>query len=77
MAKDTLLLVYGDAFKGMLDVLQVAAATTFFTANLSLILTVTQATTTLGSQLASYDTSSRRRVLSRRGHRGAVFSRSD
>ncbi|MED6139719.1 hypothetical protein PIB30_086424 [Stylosanthes scabra] len=54
----------------------IAAATTFFTVSLSLILTLTPATTTLGSQRASYAPSSRRRVPSHRHHSGAVAASS-
>ncbi|MED6177288.1 hypothetical protein PIB30_096743, partial [Stylosanthes scabra] len=53
-----------------------AAATTFFTASLSLVLTLTPATTTVGSQRASNAPLSRRRVPSRRRHCGAVLAKS-
>ncbi|MED6149757.1 hypothetical protein PIB30_065615 [Stylosanthes scabra] len=49
-----------------------AAATTFFTASLSLVLSITPAATTLGSLRASYAPSSWRRVPSRRRYSGAV-----
>ncbi|MED6113686.1 hypothetical protein PIB30_073100 [Stylosanthes scabra] len=53
-----------------------AAATTFFTASLSLVLTLTPATTTIESQRASNAPSSRRRVPSRHRHCGAVPAKS-